>query len=1079
MGSETPVIRTKTIIPRRRSEILSRLRLLSILENVIDLKLLILAAPAGYGKTSLLIDFAYHTQLPVCWFALDSLDNDPQRFIAHFISSITNQFPKFGIASNAALQNINQEKLDLDAVITAIVNDCYENIAEHFVFVLDDYHLVRDSKPIDTFINRISQEMPENCHLIIASRTLLTLPDLTLLVARSQVDGLSFEELAFQPEEIKQLMSVNYHQNISDEVAEELVKQTEGWITGLLLTAQISPKNTDDRERLERVSGIGLYEYLAQQVLDRQETEMKLFLLRSSLLEEFNAKLCERVLGESLHVTGVDWEKQLEIVQKDNLFVLPLEDEGIHLRYHHLFRDFLQNRMRTERPKETLLIEQSLAVYYVEIREWERALAIYSRVGTKSQKADLIREAAPSLILGGRLGTLSDWLAEISEEEKERRPELLSVMGAIAQLRGASKESLNLLDRAIVGLRKTKLQKELVAALIRRSSVNRYFGYYDLAMQDVNEALAICEPETSLMKLKAEALRVKGINYYTTGELKTAHSALLESLNQYRALNEPTDAAKVLLDLGVVKYALGHVKETEKCYQESLEFWQKTQNSLWQANLLNNLGGVQHLCGQYEVAAQTFDRAISYARLAVNPRIESFALTSLGDLYCDIQAYPEARQAYLLARSASEGLNELNLQTYLTLSEARLERYLGNYSKAHQLIKSVLQTTRKAGSKYEESLGLLEQCILDFNQGKEEGLIEKLEQLVTFFKKEGYHSEILKTGFYVHLVTLSVSKTNPSDLEFFNRSRTATSEVTQWSFLRYGFENLPQLLRLENNQQIQNGLLDFIRVVKEYGNKLGEIRKDLRRRSSVVEFAILKIVICALGRSQVKIGGQLVHLADWKTQSVRDLFFYFLQHSEGVTKEEIGEEFWPESDPNTLRLRFKNSIYRVRRALGSESIILVDEEYRFNRSIDYEYDVEYFLDEVKNAQTSKDREDQILHLKNAVKHYRGDFLPKLDYEWVLIQREKLHRSFLAAISNLVNLLIQTEEYQQAIYFSHYAVEIDPCHESSHRSAMLAYSALGDRANIARQYEKCKALLLNDLGVAPSKQTENLYKTLMQ
>ena len=91
MPSEIPIVRTKIIIPRRRSEILSRQRLLEILDNVIDLKLLILAAPAGYGKTSLMIDFTYHTQLPVCWFALDTLDTDAQRFIAHFISSIRNR----------------------------------------------------------------------------------------------------------------------------------------------------------------------------------------------------------------------------------------------------------------------------------------------------------------------------------------------------------------------------------------------------------------------------------------------------------------------------------------------------------------------------------------------------------------------------------------------------------------------------------------------------------------------------------------------------------------------------------------------------------------------------------------------------------------------------------------------------------------------------------------------------------------------------------------------------------------------------------------------------------------------------
>ena len=145
MKLETAVIKTKIMIPRRRSEVLTRPRLLSILEDILDVKLLIVAAPAGYGKTSLLVDFTYHTQLPVCWFALDSLDGDPQRFIAHFISALQMRFPKFGKIAFGALSDLNQDNLNYDPIIAAIVNDAYENITEHFVFVLDDYHLVRDN----------------------------------------------------------------------------------------------------------------------------------------------------------------------------------------------------------------------------------------------------------------------------------------------------------------------------------------------------------------------------------------------------------------------------------------------------------------------------------------------------------------------------------------------------------------------------------------------------------------------------------------------------------------------------------------------------------------------------------------------------------------------------------------------------------------------------------------------------------------------------------------------------------------------------------------------------------------------
>ena len=218
-------------------------------------------------------------------------------------------------------------------------------------------------------------------------------------------------------------------------------------------------------------------------------------------------------------------------------------------------------------------------------------------------------------------------------------------------MRGASQQSIELLDRAIAGLRKTGLYQDLIAALIRRSAVNRYFGNYTRAMEDVDEALQLCSKHPREEKLRAEALRVKGVNLYIKGELRNSLVNLQQSLALYRAMRENLDAAKVQLDLGVVYYAMGNLTETESCYLSSLEFWQKTQNSLWQSNVLNNLGGLQHMRGHFEMAAQNLERAIGYAKLAVNPRLECYSLTSLGDLYREIHAYEEAHKVYALARS--------------------------------------------------------------------------------------------------------------------------------------------------------------------------------------------------------------------------------------------------------------------------------------------------------------------------------------------------------------------------------------------------------------------------------------------
>jgi LuxR family transcriptional regulator, maltose regulon positive regulatory protein len=1079
MTLTVPVVRTKIIIPRRRTEILSRPRLLSILENVLDLKLLILAAPAGYGKTSLLIDFTYHTQLPVCWFAIDSLDTDPQRFIAHFITAIANRFPTFGEASFSALSNLDQDSLNLDPVISAIINDAYEHITEHFVFVLDDYHYVRDSKPIDEFINRVTLEVSENCHLIIASRTLLTLPDLTLLVARSQVGGLSYEELAFLPEEIKQLFSVNYHQSITEKTATDMVEQTEGWITGLLLTAQLSPKETSNRLRLARVSGIGLYEYLAQQVLEQQSDEFRLFLKRTSLLEEFDAVLCEQIFSQVQGIKTENWHERIELLLRENLFVLPVDDETLHLRYHHLFRDFLQNCMRTERPEESRQIESCLATYYEQRKEWERAFEIYSRIGNADQLADLILRAAPSMILGGRLTTLSTWLGYLPTSVRDEQPEFLSIKGSIAVLRGDSKNSLEIMDKAILGLRENQNIEALTATLIRRSWVNRAFGHYNLALDDAKEAIALSKNEPKLMKLNAEALRSIGLSFYQSGELKKALSSFSSSLEKYNQLGEELDAAKVLLDLGALHLALGEFDEADNAYKKSLSFWQATQNSLWQTNLLNNIGVVQHLRGKYEQAAISFEKAITHARLAMNPRLEGFSLASLGDLFRDIRALPEARKAYEMAREASESVNDHALQVFLSLSDATLERLTGDMAASEKSNNTALEIAQKGGSKYEIFLCRLEFCVLDLLQKKFEKLDSSLNEVLDYFSKEGFHLEELRTRYYLAVMNLLVQKSVDSEQSFIAFINSSFNDRDKPTILRIGYETLDLLEEYAKSADCADEVLAFIQELRNIDTTLIPIRKTIRRHSETVQFSTPKIMIRSFGKCQVKICEHSVALSEWKTQMVRDLFFFILQHPDGVTKEEIGEAFWPDSTIETLRVRFKNSIYRLRHALGSESISFIDDYYRFNRLLEYYCDAEDFTQELAIAEKAPDADGKIHHYIQAVNQYRGVYLPKMDYEWAIVQREQYHRSFIASIMKLIDLLLKAGQYQAAIHYVNRAVEEDSCFEEAYRAGMKAFSELGDRASISRYYDKCCAALKKELDLDPAVETTLLYKNLMQ
>ena len=274
-----PISRTKVVVPALRPEVLHRARLLALFDYLLEKKLIIMTAPAGYGKTSLLVDFARQSEMPVCWLSLDALDQDPQRFIAYLIAALAERFPNFGKRSSSVLRSVTSFEQDSERLLSSLVNEMEDRIDEHFVLVVDDYHFVDFIQPIRDLFSRFISLAGENCHVILASRRLPTLPDITLMVARQQVSGFDLEELAFRPDEIRALFEKNYGFKMADEVAEELVRQTEGWITGLHLSAtevareapdRLPPRLWASRMHAARATGVDLAVYLDQQVLSQQ-----------------------------------------------------------------------------------------------------------------------------------------------------------------------------------------------------------------------------------------------------------------------------------------------------------------------------------------------------------------------------------------------------------------------------------------------------------------------------------------------------------------------------------------------------------------------------------------------------------------------------------------------------------------------------------------------------------------------------------------------------------------------------------------------------------------------------------------
>ncbi len=1075
MDPRIPVINTKIVVPRRRADLLSRQRLIDLLNELLDLKLVIVAAPAGYGKTSLLVDYFAASGLPPCWLSLDPLDQDIPRFLAHFIACIRARFPRFGKVSLGVLQNTDQDQLNLDALVAVIANDAYQNISEHFAVVIDDYHLVEESRSIPYFLNQFIQRVDENCHLVIASRTLLNLPDMPLLVARSLVGGLSFEELAFQPREIQDLWLKNYRQALSEEEAGSLAEKTEGWITGLLLTRQVPGDLALDRLKAGPSSDTGLYEYLAQQVLSSQPQSTQNFLLWTSFLEEFDAPLCEEVLPAALGVQA-NWAELIEQVLRANLFIQTVGDDHIWLRYHHLFRDFLQQRLASSRPEQAEQIQLRLAAHYIQLGEWERVFDFYKRFGDPLTLADLIEQAGETLVTRGRWSTLSEWLGHLPENIIQQRPSLIALRGISVYFKGNQDHAEEMLSQAATMYQTSGQHSEHATTLIRRATVFRMTGKLTEAKQDAENALLLAKQYKLSPATHADALLSLGTITLYQGQVHDALEVFEQAQQIYTELNDLDTLAKVHQQIGLASKNLGLYPEAEQAYRRALDHYQTTGNLSWQASLLNNLGVLQHMQGNFEDASASFEKSIQYARLGSYPRLEAYALASIGDLYRDVDAAEEALEAYRQSRPIALRISDRSLLFYLDLMEAALVRAAGQFERAGQLLKTAQRAFQISQSASQEALFHLERGRLLVEQHRCDEALGDLRQSVAFYDRQGHSADGLSAHLYLAVAEFEAGD-HGTAWELLHGLQTASVlPDTHYAVAVCGHRLHSRLETMLKDVEFEQAASVILRQVERLERRLPAIRRVLRRQVQTVPLGPPKLIIHTLGKIQVRVNGKAVTLSDWQAQTARDLFLLLVAHPEGLEKEEIGEILWPDSTDAELKLRFKNNIYRVRRAIGKEAIIFDIESYRFNRDLDYEEDAEAFLREIDIA-SHGNLEHRIYHYRAALKYYKGDYLPELSGYWVITQRQQLYEVFLDALLKVAELEIQARQFDTALNHAQKALAEDKCLETAHRLAMRAYAGLGNRAGIMRQYETCCQALEEEFHAKPSEQTRQLYTIL--
>lgn len=655
-----PLLATKLYIPPARPNRVARPRLVGRLNSQRPLTLI--AAPAGFGKTTLLSEWIPQSQHCVTWLSLDDADNDPARFWAYLIAALHKLRPDLGNAALALLQS--PQPPPITAIVTTLINEIAA-FPDRFTLVLEDYHVIT-AQPIHEALTFLLDHLPPQMRLVITTRVDPPL-SLARLRARDQLTEVRADELRFTSGEavtfLNQVMGLSL--TIDDVTA--LEARTEGWIAGLQLAALAMRDRADMAGFITSFTGSHRYivSYLIEEVLNRQPESVQLFLLQTSILDRLTAALCAAVAPGPPTSAGKaerDAQAMLERLEQANLFLIPLDDERLWYRYHNLFGEVLRSRLQATQADH-------MPELHLRASEWfeHNALvpeAIYHALAAKDWERGtrlILQAAETTAFVHGNVNIMLGWLQALPEAVTRSQPRLTLARAWLLLNAGSidlAEQHLHNAEQALSGLEAERVQllQGEVAAL--RAMVASY-------RREVAHTIELCRQARELLPDTALFLR-----------------------------------AAVANALGLAYRFSGRVVEACQVFEESIALSRTAHNVFIMMDSVANLASMQVVRGQLRAAALTCQTALTYAdeqaRSSGYPLFDAgFPHIRLGAVLCEWNDLESAAQHVLQGIELGRQGGNLDIAQTGMVVLSRIRQAQNDAAGAREAIQTVEQIQQK------------------------------------------------------------------------------------------------------------------------------------------------------------------------------------------------------------------------------------------------------------------------------------------------------------------------------------------------------------------------------------------------
>ncbi|HEX3047660.1 MAG TPA: tetratricopeptide repeat protein [Bacillota bacterium] len=1106
------LIHSKLLPPYLNNQLIDRPRFRKILEDNPQVTLITISAPAGYGKTVLLSQLTTYFTNPVVWYHLDSYDNDPLIFWSYLIAGFQKNWPDFGQDYTAILSDRYNTSGRHRMMLSYFLSEL-DKLKTPVTLVLDDYHLIATLE-IHHFMEDLLANLPIFLRVLIASRVKIPF-SLYRLTTNGMALHFKATDLNFNPEEIKSFLSAK-QQPFTEEFIHKIADYTNGWPLALSLLSGHLPKDLKLPESQKQL----LFEYLATEVLANQDPTIQEFMVAISVLDTITPESCNQLLDRD------EAQQILESLAKQQLFLIPLAVDRQIYQYHHLFRDFLLERLENNR--QPLFIKAGQIAW--KTGEIVQAVECFLAAGAWDEAIKGIIHAGHSIFSKGNWQTVARWLATIPKEKVTNEPWLSLYQAQIEFNKACINEGEAWANHAAALFSTQNDQSGLAESQIFQARILRFHGRY----QD-----SLCLFEQAVSKFlkgqgneRFDILLDYSYTLILCGQFQKAEKTLKSALEKAQATNNHSIISQILEGLGNVYFTTGDPQKSFQCFMRGIEV--SPAKTLRNYYLQDAVALIYLKWGETDLAYQYLTESISRKEsLGLIEALPS-AYQQLGDVLMELGNLTSAEKSF---RKSLKLIEENNGDRFvLTLTLISLGLCLGAQGRQVEA-ETVIERSRsavKGQSDYINTLYQILEAIFLLQSGKPDQCLHQLEdgarRMETFGAMQSL-SSVYKALAMIHLSngndnsgieytrrSLQLAAAMKHRHEFLNSCDTCQPvlklglqlnlEVTfiQSILAQLEAKALPLLTELTTHSD-PGVRLRTIPVLTEINSKksleilsvLGadsdsEVRnyaQTMLRRKGITPsstrgqtFPEPLLTILMVGPIRIYHHQKEITSVQWITNKARDLLI-FLAHLEGpAEKQKVLESLWSELPFEQANSLFHTTIYNLRQVLVKECSCYDLVLYRGSRYAlspgSILTDKQRFLELLQAADKKPHlTTENAPLLEEAIGLYRGDYLGELDYTWVLPLQEQLKHLHIDAREKLSRYYLENNDYSRAIVHLKAILQTFPLSEEYHRYLMTSYAGLGDLKSVEKQYQELTQDLKDELGLDPSNTTREHYYNLFR